>query len=47
MSDIKNKNLSEYEGFLSQVTDQIRLARTRAVQAVNKEAVSLYLLVAR
>ncbi len=42
MGDITNQNLSEYKGFLSQVTDQIRRVRTRAVQAVNKEAVNLY-----
>jgi len=42
MSDITTQDLSEYKGFLSQVTEQIRRSRTRAAQAVNKEAVNLY-----
>ena len=42
MNDLMTKDLPAYQGFLAQATAQIRQARTRAVQAVNKEAVSLY-----
>ena len=42
MNDLMTKDLPAYQGFLAQATTQIRQARTRAAQSVNKEAVSLY-----
>jgi predicted nuclease of restriction endonuclease-like (RecB) superfamily len=42
MNDISTQNLPKYKNFLEQATAQIRGARTRAAQSVNKEAVSLY-----
>ena len=42
MDEKVTKNLLEYRNFLAQATEQIRRARTRAAQAVNKEAFSLY-----
>lgn len=42
MNDITTQDLPKYQDFLAQVTAQIRRARTRAAQAVNKEATSLY-----
>ncbi len=42
MNEITTKDLPEYQSFLAQATVQIRTARTRAAQSVNKEALSLY-----
>ena len=42
MCDIKKTDLSEYKGFLDQVTSQIRKTKTQAAQSVNKIALSLY-----
>lgn len=41
MNDL-SANLVEYQSFLIQATVQIRQARIRATQSVNKEAISLY-----
>lgn len=42
MDSITNKNLPEYKGFLEKAALQVRQARTRAAQSVNKEAIALY-----
>jgi predicted nuclease of restriction endonuclease-like (RecB) superfamily len=42
MHNLTNKNLSEYKGFLEEATLQIRQARTRAAQSVNKQIMALY-----
>lgn len=42
MTDLTVKDLGKYQDFLNKVTFEIRRARTRAAQAVNKEAASLY-----
>lgn len=42
MTEISTQNLPEYQHFLAQATAQIRQARTKAAQAVNREAISLY-----
>lgn len=42
MNDITTQDLPKYQSFLAQATAQIRHARTRAAQSVNKEAISLY-----
>lgn len=42
MNAITSKDLHKYQSFLSQATTQIRTQRTRAVQSVNSEVMSLY-----
>jgi predicted nuclease of restriction endonuclease-like (RecB) superfamily len=42
INNITTKELAKYRNFLGQATAQIRQARTRAAQSVNKEAISLY-----
>ncbi len=42
MNTVPINNIQEYQNFLLQAATQIRQARTRAAQSVNKEAITLY-----
>jgi predicted nuclease of restriction endonuclease-like (RecB) superfamily len=42
MMHMTAQDLPEYQSFLARAMAQIRCARTRAAQSVNKEAISLY-----
>lgn len=42
MNDLTIKDLSHYQNFLTQATQEIRKARVQAANAVNREAINLY-----